>query len=427
MIQAILIIIVFFVLAALMMTQRISTLLALIIMAILIALIAGVPVYGEDGILQDVIAGGAVRLATAYAAVILGAWLGQVMLMTGISQDMIRRAAELAGDRPSAVAFAMAIVVALLFTTLGGLGAVIMVGTIVLPIMISVGIKPIKSATIFLFAIAIGLSMNLINWQLFASLGEIDMAVIRQFGTIQFGITAVVALGFIFFQMRRGSEAWAAVDDSEISDEMKKLQQGKKVPIYALLTPFIPLALVLFFDWDILPAFLVGIFYGALTTDWRESFKVMTKAAHEGINAGAPAILLMVAIGMVLKAVFHPAVSSVMQGFLTQIIPSSTIGFILFFAILAPLALYRGPMNMFGLGAGIVGLIISLGILPASAAITGFMATERMQSVGDPTNTHNVWTADFTESDVNAVSRMLIPYLWIVAALSAVVAAILFL
>ena len=34
--------------------------------------------------------------------------------------------------------------------------------------------------------------------------------------------------------------------------------------------------------------------------------------------------------------------------------------YIIFFAILAPLALYRGPMNMFGLGSGIAALIIGL-------------------------------------------------------------------
>jgi Mg2+/citrate symporter len=421
MLQAIGILIVFFIFAALMMTQRISTLLALVIMALLIALIAGVSFYGEQGILEDVIAQGAIRLASAYAAVIFGAWLGQVMLQTGISQDMIRRAAELAGDRPLAVAVVLAAVVALLFTTLGGLGAVIMVGTIVLPIMMSVGIKPIKSATIFLFAIAVGFAMNLINWQLFASLSEVDLDVIKQFGIIQFIITAVVALVYVFIEMRRGEVAWA-VTNMEPEEEM---EPSKKVPVYALLTPLIPLALVLFFDWNIIPAFLVGIFYGALTVDWRSSFRIMTKAAMDGVTAGAPAILLMVAIGMVLRAVFHPAVSEVMQGFLTQVIPSSTIGFILFFAILAPLALYRGPMNLFGLGAGIVGLIISLGILPAPAAITGFMSTERMQSVGDPTNTHNVWTADFSEVDVNRISVKLVPFLWIVAAASAIAAAIL--
>jgi Mg2+/citrate symporter len=423
MLQAILILVVFFIFAALMMTQRISTLLALVLMAVLIAVIAGVPLMGTDGILEDVIALGAVRLAPAYAAVIFGAWLGQLMLQTGISHDLIRRAAELAGDRPLAVAVVLAAVVAVLFTTLAGLGSVIMIGTIVLPIMISVGIKPTKSATIFLFAIAAGLAMNLVNWTLFASLGEIDMAVIRQFGTIQFGITAVIALVFIFFEMRRGVVAWAVV--AEAKEE--SLPASVKVPIYALLTPFIPLILVLAFKWNIIPSFLVGIFYGAISVNWKQSFRIMTKAALDGITAGAPAILLMVAIGMVLRSVFHPAVAGVMQPFLTSIFPSSLIGFILFFALLAPLALYRGPMNLFGLGAGIAGLVISGGILPAAAAITGFMATERMQSVGDPTNTHNVWTADFTETDVNAISLRLIPFLWVVAAISAVIAGVLYL
>jgi Mg2+/citrate symporter len=422
MLQAIGIIIVFLIFAVLMMSQRISTLMALILMALLIAIIALVPFYGENGILVEIIAGGATRLATAYAAVIFGAWLGQVMLQTGISQDMIRRAAELAGDRPLMVALALAAVVAILFTTLGGLGAIIMVGTIVLPIMMSVGIKPIKASTVFLFAIAVGFAMNLINWQLFASLGEISLDVVKQFGTIQLIVTAVVALVFIFWEMRREEAAWAAVDTSQMKEDLKKF---KKVPVYALLTPFIPLILVLFFDWPILPAFLVGIFYGALTVDWRNSFRVITKAAMAGVNDGAPAILLMIAIGMVLKAVFHPAVSAAMQGFLTRVIPSSQLGFILFFAILAPLALYRGPLNMFGLGSGIVGLIISLGILPSSAAITGFMSAERVQSVGDPTNTFNVWVSDFAEVDVNAITRKLLPFLWVVAAVCAVIAGIL--
>jgi Mg2+/citrate symporter len=419
--QPILILIIFLFFAGLMMTQRISTLLALVLMAIFIALVAGVQLLGTDGILEDVIALGAVRLAPAYAAVIFGAWLGQVMLQTGISQDLIRRAAELAGDRPMAVAIAVGGVVALLFTTLAGLGSVIMIGTIVLPIMLSVGIKPVKAATIFLFAIATGFAMNLANWQLFASLGEIDLAIIRQFGVIQFALTAVVALIFIVFQMRQRVVAWAVAHDTKEDDV---LDVSKKVPIYSLLTPFIPLVLVLFFNWNIIPAFLAGIFYGAVSVNWRESFRIMTKAALDGLSAAAPAIMLMVAIGMVLRAVFHPAVAAVMQPFLTTVFPSSTIGFILFFAILAPLALYRGPMNLFGLGAGIAGLVIGGGILPAPAAITGFMATERMQSVGDPTNTHNVWTADFAGVDVNAISIKLVPFLWVVAAISAVLAGI---
>lgn len=81
---------------------------------------------------------------------------------------------------------------------------------------------------------------------------------------------------------------------------------------------------------------------------------------------------------------------------------------------------------MWGLGSGIVGLIISLGILSPQAAMAAFMSTERVQIAGDPTNTHNVWTADFTKIDVNSITRKLLPYLWLVAALSALIAGILY-
>jgi TRAP-type C4-dicarboxylate transport system permease large subunit len=417
--QAIGILVVFFIFAALMMTQRMSTLLALICMAILIALIGGVPLLGKDGIVENVINGGALRLASAYTAVMFGAWLGQVMLQTGISQDIIRRAAELGGDRPMAVGIAMTAVTALLFTTMSGLGAVIMIGSIVLPILMGVGIKPLKAATIYLMGMAVGFVINLMNLNTYATLAGVTVELIKPFGMIQLVISSVIALAFVYMTLRKPDVAWAAVDTQAAKEELAK---AKKVPLYSLLTPLIPLVLVLFLKWSVIPAFLVGIIYGALTTDLRDSLRLMTKAAHDGLKDGAPAILLMVAIGMVLNAVFHPAVKGIMQAVLGNLVPTSPIPYILFFAALAPLALYRGPLNMWGLGSGILATIISTGILSPMAAMAGFMSTERVQSVGDPTNTQTAWTASFTNVEVNAVAKKLLPWLWLMAAVSALVA-----
>lgn len=93
-----------------------------------------------SGILNEVIAAGAVRLAPAYVAVFAGAMLGRVMIQTGIAEEIIKRAAEFGGDRPLVVAAALMVVTALLFTSLTGLGAVIMVGSLVLPVMMSLGL-----------------------------------------------------------------------------------------------------------------------------------------------------------------------------------------------------------------------------------------------------------------------------------------------
>lgn len=419
---AVAILAIFLVFAFLMITQRLSTVLSLIFMAILIPLVAGVPFGGEQGILQQVIEAGSIRMASAIAAVIFGAWLGQLMVQTGISQSMIAKAAELGGDKPMGVAVALGVVVAILFTAVGHLGAVIMVGTIVLPILMSVGIDRQKAATIFLFSMATGIAMNLSNWQTYASMANVEIGVIQQFGVIQFVLTGVVALVYIVLQTRSVASEWAVGGTAAAPNKV----ESKQVPPLALLTPLIPLVLVLGFKWPIVPSMLTGILYGAVTVDFRNAPANLTRSVIDGLRETAPAITLMVAIGMVLNAVFLPQVAEAMSGLLRAIIPSTPVAYVLFFALLAPLALYRGPLNMWGLGSGIVGLIISLGILSPQAAMAAFMSTERVQIAGDPTNTHNVWTADFTKIDVNSITRKLLPYLWLVAALSALIAGILY-
>ena len=105
MLQGILIIVVFLVIAALMMTKKIPTLLALPLMAVIICIIAGVPAVGTDaegnaiGWLQTVVENGTVRMGSAIMAVIFGAWLGQLMNKTGVTENIIKKSAELGGDR----------------------------------------------------------------------------------------------------------------------------------------------------------------------------------------------------------------------------------------------------------------------------------------------------------------------------------------
>ncbi len=69
------------------------------------------------------------------------------------------------------------------------------------------------------------------------------------------------------------------------------------------------------------------------------------------------------------------------------------------------MALYRGPMNMFGLGSGIAALIIGLNTLESSCCygrIPGARAaSERLD-------------CKLLRVDVNTVTRKMLPYLWAV-------------
>ena len=86
--------------------------------------------------------------------------------------------------------------------------------------------------------------------------------------------------------------------------------------------------------------------------------------------------------------------------------------FVLVFGLLSFLAIYRGPLNVWGLGSGIVALLAASGMNPV-AAMVALRLDSNVQAVCDPTNSHNVWVSDFTKVDVNEYLKKTI--LWIAA------------
>src|SRR5690606_26893236 len=94
------------------------------------------------------------------------------------------------------------------------------------------------------------------------------------------------------------------------------------------------------------------------------------------------------------------------------IIPTSPFGYVLTFGLCAPLALYRGPLNMWGLGFGVGAIIISSGTVPPLAVMAILLTVGQVQGICDPTNTHNVWLANELRVDVQALMWRTIPYIW---------------
>ncbi|MBM4162278.1 MAG: citrate transporter, partial [Ignavibacteria bacterium] len=125
------ILVVFLVAAILMFLRKLPALLALPLMAIAIAAIEVLTgKLSVQDLMQCVIADGAIRLADPIVISMFGGMLSILMQKTGVAESFVRRGAELAGDNPWVVTVIMLFIITLLFTTIGGLGAVIMVGTI---------------------------------------------------------------------------------------------------------------------------------------------------------------------------------------------------------------------------------------------------------------------------------------------------------
>jgi H+/gluconate symporter-like permease len=422
--------IIFAIFAVLMFTRKVPALLALPAMAILIAALAQLsPVE----ILNNIIANGSVKLAAVYVAVFAGAMMGRVMIQTGIAEEIIKRAAEFGGDKPLIVAFGLMIVTAILFTTLQGLGAIITVGSLVLPIMMSLGIPRKMAGTLFLLAFATGFIFNPILFTLYRQLLGLkdDQLLPTQVSTFAFILLGLMVLMVVIYAIISAKRSGEILLMSAVSTE-DLLKRTKQVPLIALLTPFVPLALFFGFNYfglklDFIAAFIIGSFFAVLLVDWRNAIKTLTASAIKGIEDGAPAAILMMGIGMLLNALNLPVIKTSLEPIIKALPFDSPIFYILFFGMLSPLALYRGPLNIFGIGIGLFTIMFGIGVLPAIALLAAIMCVVQVQNVCDPTNTHNVWIANFTGVRVEELTKDTIIPTVLVCIVGLIISALMFL
>jgi len=399
---------VFLLLAGLMVARKLPALLAVPLMAIAMAALAG----NAPAAIGGVIAHGAVQLAPVYATVIFGALLSRVVLATGIAETIVTYAAEFGGDRPLVLALILCAAVALLFTSVTGLGAIIMIGTIVLPVMMTVGVPRVTAATLFLLAFGLGYILNIAQWTFYRETFGVDQAQLQTYIFVLFAIDALVLIGFAIVRGRTTRDyATFAIAGTP---------PRKRVRPWALLTPVLPLVLYAGFRVDALVAFLIAAFYGVLVTRPREIAATLSAAWIRGVEDVAPAVILMMGIGMLLVAVKTPEVQAAVTPVIAVLAPRTPLAFVIAFGLLSPLALYRGPLNPFGVGIGVYTVLATLHVLPPVALVAAVMAVVQVQNVCDPTNTQNVWVANFTGVAVERITRLVLPYQVGVATLAVV-------
>jgi hypothetical protein len=379
-----------------MIARKLPALLAVPLMALATAALAGV------GDLAGILTAGAVKLAPVYATLFFGALLSRVVLSTGIAETLVTYAAEFGGDQPLVLALLLSAVVAILFTTVTGLGAIIMIGTIVLPVLMTVGIPRATSATLFLLAFGLGYILNIAQWKFYSSIFGVDRTTFQSYALVLFVVQAVVLVAYALVRTRATRDYATSVIPGE--------PPRKRVGPAALITPVLPLVLLTVLHLDAIVAFALAALYGVLVTRPRAAVQTLIAAWIRGIEDVAPATILMIGIGMLLVAAQTPQVQAAVTPLVSAVAPRSPLGYVLLFGLLSPLALYRGPLNPYGVGIGVYTVLATLHVLPPVALVAAVMAVVQVQNVCDPTNTQNVWVANFTGVSVERITRLTLPW-----------------
>lgn len=542
-----LILMIFIISSLLMFLRKIPALLALPIMAILMPLCVGIQI---SDVFNFVIGQGSLKLNEAYTIAIFGGILSILLQKTGVAESFIKKGAELSGDNPFLISVLMLLLIALLFTTIGGLGAIIMVATIVLPIMISVGISPLATAGIFLFGLSIGGILNPTNWALYTGTLKLQLQEITPFAVQMFLIAFFISLVYIVLQLKFDGaniklkkiifsliSLFAIIFVlnkifTQLPIETQKVIETflKKIWIYTKLilivfiifafvyniyrlftrkseeihwlsyfTPIIPLLFILLFNIHPIGAFTIGIFYCFISTYKKNHLNLLIKSMFEGSASVMPAVILMLGIGMLLVSIMGPDTSviklkvqtdnsgnaviyfreknnfkiqnindliikfennngakikynlssnldklyitssqpnkdltieirnwrvlAILQPIFSKIVPQNGFSYFLIFTLLAPLSLYRGPLNVWGMGYPVATIFLSSG-MPAIAIMALLISVGQIQGISDPTNTQNVWLANELQIDVQKILWNTLPFTWIMAIFGLLIASI---
>ncbi|MEV2210916.1 TRAP transporter large permease subunit [Streptomyces sp. NPDC050997] len=400
----------------LMLTRRLPTAFALVLLAVVIAFLAGAPLTGENSVLDTVLQEGAPALAATMIAIILGSWLGKLLDETGIAGTLVRKIVEFGGDRPTVVALGVLAVSALVGTVTGSAPAAMLAGIIGIPAMIAVGVPKVTAAGTVLMGIAVGIPFELPVWQFFSTALELPIPTVRGFMVKLFPFALVAALAFVLVETRRrGTEhAWSL--KSVDAKPRSRRQELGDAPWYALLAPAVPLVLALGLELAIIPSLLAGILYALVTTTRPGAMnKRLLRTLYGGFEVAAPPIALFIAIGILLAAVKLPGAVDALEPLVKALSPHNPVVFVLVFTLLVPLCLYRGPLNVFGLGAGIAGVLIATGIYPAAAVLGMATSYNQVFGVADPTSTQTVWSAQYAGVTPQQVMVRTLPYVWAVA------------
>ncbi|RDG38782.1 TRAP transporter large permease subunit [Streptomyces corynorhini] len=403
---------------AAMLTKKLPTAFALVLLGVVIAFVAGAPLTGENSVFDTVLQEGAPMLAATMIAILLGSWLGKLLDETGIAGTLVRKIVEFGGDRPTVVALGVLAVSTLIGTVTGSAPAAMLAGIIGIPAMIAVGIPKVTAAGTILMGIAAGMPFELPIWQFFSSALELPVPEVRGFMIKLFPFALFAAVMFVLVESRRrGVEhAWAFRTETPRTKAGKRRARLGDAPWYALLTPVVPLVLALGFDIAIIPSLLAGVVYALVTTTRpRDMNRRLLRTLYGGFEVAAAPITLFVAIGILLAAVKLPGAVDALAPLVKAVSPQNPVLFVVVFTVLVPLCLYRGPLNVYGLGAGIAGVLIAAGIYPAVAVLGITASYNQVFGVADPTSTQTVWSAQYAGVGPQQVMARTLPYVWFVA------------
>lgn len=405
---------------------------------------------------------GPINYGTTTAVIIFASWFGRVIVDTGIAKALIKRVVELSGDKQGITVIALAIVTALLFTSIFGPGSVMAIGAIILPILLTIGVNKKVAVGSFLMAVAAGMYVNsgysvqFSGNPLFSGIWEQAIAGnFTMFAWIAFAIHVVIMLGFIVFNLYFSKDkikAWAMTEESGDDQDVKGI---------AFVVPFVPIILsllvvvinaiikattpvdkplVLATDFAAITSFVIGIVLGLLVTGNLKTMKKAVETSQKTLFNGISDVALLIGMLLVMNMfstaagndIAGPILREALGGSLDWIVQNPII-IVAIFALLAPLALFRGPFMIWGSGIALASVMATIIYGADGATVSPLLfVLFYVQPVGIvaqscPTQSWGMWALSYAKYEPNTYIKTNLPWAWAITAINIFLAYFIFL
>lgn len=393
-----------------------NLLLGLFVMAVLwsgLGTIGGVMDW--EAINATVFDGGPTSFGATAVYIIFGSWFGRVLLETGIAGTIIRKAVELGGDKPALTCILLCIVTAAIFTTAYGPGAVVAIGVIVFPIMLSLGIPKALATGSFVMSVGCGLYFNqslLTQAAAAMQLGETqylstpeEWSAWYKFAAVAFAIHMLSIILMVVLSTRKSKvHAWAAPASQPVS---------KNVGLLACITPLLPVTLSVVFGVKQIPAILISVIWALIFTgslkSWNKVAEMVQKTFHDGVADVGLVLGFLMFLQMFIKAA--GSCKDLMAPIIGPIMPNNTLALFLIFGVLGFLALYRGPLTIWGAGIATFAIVAGATNLPMAILYPLFyIPCCTITTNVCPTQSWNMWAIGYTQVSVKDYMKKVLVY-----------------
>lgn len=396
---SVIVFIMFLVTVGLIIVRKIEFVRALPAFGIITALLAGVPITGSgENIADFVIVDGVINLAEPMFIYVLSMMFADFILKYGIKDELDYLCRYYLAERPQWTVWFITVLTVLFSAVIMHIGAIMLSAILFVPLLLKAGLNKQSAVALLLLATGLGSCLNPGYHLLYAGLLNLDIGSVKEFYYIMAFLCVIAIMVYI------------SLNSKAINPVFRQKAVKRRIDFKLLCMVIMPVIFVLVLKINIECSLILTLSYGFLAIGAKRPFMNLLFSLQEAISKSVDVIVLLSAVGIFMHAVKTQAVVDLMAPLLLCLMPKTATECLLFFTILTPLVLYKGPFNMQGMGAGLSSVIMASTTFNPMVLGMALLSLNTLRKIMDPIEVQNIAVMQYVQVDNNLVIKKVLPY-----------------